>query len=270
MSLNAHSEAASLSFPPTRLSPPGPRPAWRVPVETRLRQHPMFEGVEPHFIEMALRAAQPREALPGQVIAQQGVASEGYWLLCTGAVRSFMTSTRSKEVSLRLYSAPSAWGQECLLHALPVPHSTIAVVRSELVLLPKETWLQLMSQSTRFSQNVLCDSSAQLWLDAQLQRVCATWSVLQRVAHVLLAYQRVFGLPVEGGTLIRIRLGQEQLARDLGVALKSTARAAQELHRSGLLRKRQGCYLMPDVTALAALLPTRAPGIDWVSVRTLA
>ena len=93
-------------------------------------------------------------------------------------------------------------------------------------------------------------------------------AVSARLAHLLMSYLRMFGVPVDGGCMIRISRSQADLAADLGIALKSVSRAFAQLVRDGVLEKR-GTHLVvtrPDLLESMAPLP----GIDWVSGRRFA
>ena len=69
----------------------------------------------------------------------------------------------------------------------------------------------------------------------------------------------------------QLRRGQTilDLARGLGVALKSVSRAFQDLIGNGVLEKRGARYLVKNLEALKAQAPGASHGIDWVAGRRL-
>ncbi len=84
-----------------------------------------------------------------------------------------------------------------------------------------------------------------------------------------MSYVRMYGVPVEGGQMIRIALSQADLARGLGVALKSVSRAFQDLIHDGVLEKRGTRYVVKNIGALQGVAPG-VGGIDWTAGRTIA
>jgi CRP-like cAMP-binding protein len=118
--------------------------------------------------------------------------------------------------------------------------------------------------------NVLRDASARLLLATQHGRATALLGVQERVADLILSYVRMYGVPVDGGTMIRIPLSQGDIAQGLGVALKSVSRAFHELLGAGVIEKRGARYIVKDVAALRVQTAGLSSGIDWIAGRDLA
>lgn len=232
-----------------------------------LTGHPVFFGVDPVCVDTVLEVGVLKEYAPNSYLTREGDAAQFYWLLVSGSVRVFNASPAGLEVTVQLFGAPAAWGENQLLHDLPHTENVMAVDRAKVLQIPKADFLRLIRLYPSLMMNVLRDASARLLIASQHKRAMAFLSVRERIAHLLLSYERMYGVPVEGGTMIRIRLSQADLARGLGVALKSVSRAFHDFIAEGVLHKRGGNYVVTNIEALRALAPKTVPGIDWVAGR---
>ena len=110
---------------------------------------------------------------------------------------------------------------------------------------------------------MLNDLSARLCIAAQNERALAFNPVETRLAQLLMTYVDMYGLPVEGGTKIRIPLTQEELANSLGVARRSVTRALKRWSEAGILRKAGRHFIVREVKSLAAFTQPKLLGISY-------
>jgi CRP/FNR family transcriptional regulator len=232
-----------------------------------LERHPVFAGVQAGCVAEVAAAGIARQFEPGEFLTRESDPAQFYWLLLKGSVRAFCTSKSGQEVTMQLFGAPATWAETQLLHEQRHGESTVAVDRALVLQVPKRDFLRIIWKYPALMMNVLRDASGRLLLASQRERSLAFGDVSQRVADLLMSYVRIYGVPVEGGCMIRIPLSQGALASDLGIALKSVSRTFKHLVRDGLLEKRGTHFVVKNVEALRAMAPQ--PGIDWVSGRRL-
>ncbi|MBK7862514.1 MAG: Crp/Fnr family transcriptional regulator [Archangiaceae bacterium] len=259
----------SLSLTPPlfipRATPGAGRQAHAQETRALLQRHPLLEGVPLPAFDALLRAALRRNYDPGEVIAHQAEPAENYALLLAGSARAFVNTADGSEVTLQLLGAPCAWGEGQLWFESRQPMSLIAVDRSVVLWLPRRDFSELLARHPELQLNVLRDTAERLAFARERERALVLSGVTERLADLLMSYQRLYGIPVNGGTLIRIVVSQADLARDLGVALKSVSRAFQHLLRDGVVEKFGSRLLVRKVDVLSAMSPWF--GIDWVSGR---
>ena len=76
--------------------------------------------------------------------------------------------------------------------------------------------------------------------------------IYNRLMDYILGEARESGVPVEGGTLVRIDLTIEQLSQLMGATRQTVSTLLNDMERAGLMEKRaRGEYLIPDLEALA-------------------
>jgi CRP-like cAMP-binding protein len=237
------------------------------PPEPLVARHPVFAGVPYACVDRLLLAGVMTTYEPGEHIAREGDVADQYCLLAKGSVRAYFTSRDGLEMTSRLYGAPAAWGEIELLHDQRCMESCVAVDRARVFKVPKGEFLELIHAYPALMMNVLRDASARLLLSTQHERATALLSVRERVMDLMLSYVRLYGVPTEGGTMIRIPLSQGDIAQGLGIALKSVSRVFGELSAAGVLERKGARYIVRNVAALQA--PGQSHGVDWIAGRSL-
>lgn len=237
----------------------------RLEIEQVLRAHPLLAGVGEEALRFTSEHGQSAVYAPGQVMLREGDDAEFYWLLCRGSAKIFYVSPDGLEVLVKLFRAPASWGEIELLTRHVHVENCVAVDRAIVFKLPQAAFQELMTLSPRFMRNVLEDTCARFLIAAQNERALAFLSVQERLAHLLLAYVRLYGVPVEEGVAIRIKLSQNDLATGLGAARRSVVRALTAWQREGIIAKRGNSYVIRDVERLASHTAHGLVGIDWIA-----
>jgi hypothetical protein len=97
--------------------------------------------------------------------------------------------------------------------------------------------------------------------------VVAQQPAAQRLANLLLAHIRMYGVPVEDGVGFRHRLNQSELAQSLGVARRSVTRIITEWREEGIVDQRGHALVVLDLAKLTALSSPDVVGLDWSANR---
>jgi CRP-like cAMP-binding protein len=244
--------------------------ATRESIQEDLRRHPLLTGVAEETLRHVVDASALQVYAPGEILNREGDPSEHYWLLCRGSAKVFYTSPEGFEVVVKIFHAPAAWAEMEILTGQPHIEDCVAVDRATVLKLPRASFEELLLESPRFMKNVLVDTCARFLIAAQNERALAFLSVPERLAHLLLAYVRLYGVPVEGGVAIRIKLSQNDLANGLGAARRSVVRALTDMQRDGVIAKRGTSYVVRDVEKLAALTAHGLIGVDWIAGTSVA
>jgi CRP/FNR family transcriptional regulator, cyclic AMP receptor protein len=231
-----------------------------------LLTHPLLAGCDGSVVDDVLAHGVVESFAPGAMLSREGDAAD-YWLLCSGSVRVFYRSPTGAEVTVKLFQAPAAWAEMEVLTGQPHMEDCVAVDRVTAVRVRAARFKALLDAVPRFTRNVLEDTAARFYIAAQSEKKLAFAPVEERIAHLLLAYLRVYGVPVEGGTGIRVKLSQGDIAAGVGASEKSVMRALQAWQKAGLVSKRSTSYVVHDPHKLEELLLHPAPGIDFVAGR---
>ncbi len=238
-------------------------------VREALAGHPLLAGVPPSFIERVVREGRVQVFAPGEMLSRVGEPAD-YWFLTHGSTRVYYASPSGFQVTVKIFRAPAAWAEMEVLTDHPHIEDCVAVDRATVVRLPRPLFERLLLDCPRFMYNVLYDTCARFLISAQHERALAFMKVPERLAYLLLAYVRIYGVPVEGGIAIRVPLSQTGLARGLGVTTRSVERALAELKEAEIVRKSGGRYIVCDVERLAKLTGEDVVGVDWIAGRKVS
>jgi CRP/FNR family transcriptional regulator, cyclic AMP receptor protein len=229
-----------------------------------LTQHPLLDGCDARMVDDLLAHGALETFAPGAMLSREGDPAD-YWLLLIGSVRVFYRSPTGAEVTVKLFSAPAAWAEMEVLTRKPHMEDCVAVDRVVAVRVRAARFIELLDAVPRFTRNVLEDTAARFYIAAQSEKKLAFAPVEERIAHLLLSYLRMFGVPMAGGLGIRVKLAHSDIASGIGASEKSVMRALSAWQRQGILSKRSKSYVIHDVAKLEEMLQHPVPGIDFVA-----
>lgn len=215
-------------------------------------RHPVLRGVEPAHVRSLVDAGETCVYATGELLLREGEEELFCFFLIAGSVKVFYTSPDGFEVVVKVFGAPSVFGEMECLTGIPYLESVVAVEKAKALRVPAAALSRALEESHPLSANLLRDLAARLCIAAQNENALAFLPVSSRLANLLLTYVRLYGVPVDGGTMIRVKLSQDELANGLGVAKKSVSRTFREWQAEGLVTKQNGCFVVRDVTELAA------------------
>jgi CRP-like cAMP-binding protein len=224
--------------------------------------HPLLVGTTAEARSTIAARGRLQTFEPGEFLSREGDPAEDYWLLLLGSVRVFYTSPDGFEVTVKVFRAPAAWAEIEVLTGFHHIEDCVAVDRATALRLARAEFEALLDAHPRFMRNVLYDTCARFLIAAQNERALAFLPVAQRLAHLLLAYLRIYGVPVPGGIGLRIKLSQADLANGLGATRKSVVRTLAQWKSMGVIATRGASLVVLDPARLQALTGLDLVGID--------
>lgn len=236
-------------------------------VVDRVAAHPLLVGIDEEGRAAVRAAGIVATYAPGEWLSREGDEAAHYWLLLGGSVKVSYTSPDGFEVIVKVFHAPAAWAEMEVLTGQPHIENCIAVDKATCLKLPRVAFERVLDEHPRFMKNVLYDTCARFFIAAQNERALAFLPVSQRLANLLLVYLRLYGVPVEGGTAIRVKLTQSDLAAGLGAAKKSVTRTLAEWKEQGIVEQRGNTLVVTDVAALEQRSASDIIGVDWIAGR---
>lgn len=187
----------------------------------------------------------PMTVPAGAVLFHPGETVKGFVIVLSGRVDVYLTGTSGRE--LLLYAVEP--GQSCVQSTLGLmggdDYSGEAVTRapSELVLVPRETFLRLMDLSDSFRHFVFAAFAQRLQSMMHLLDRVAFQRIETRLAQCLLER-------AENGTL---RATHAEIAVMIGSAREVVSRRLDALSRRGIVALERGLVRILDTETLAEL-----------------
>ena len=217
-----------------------------------LSAHPTFKQVKPETLDFIVKHSRMETYSRGHVLLSEGSDDLRFFVLAHGSVRVFYSDPTGRQVVVKLFQAPVAFGEMECIAGVPYLESVEALEKSTGLEIPRPVFLLALRPSPELTYNLVLDLAARLCIAAQNERSLAFNDVERRLATLLHAHVTLFGLPAPQGTMIRIPLSQDALAQSLGVARRSVTRALARWTSEGLIIKSEGRFVISDVQRLAS------------------
>ncbi len=188
----------------------------------------------------------------GQVLHYEGTPSVGIHCLETGRAKIIRTAPGGKMCILRLVDPGEVLGLEslfCETHA----HSTTAEMIEEglVCLFERDPLLELIRENRELSATVLEFMACQLRTSEAERVELAVGDVRERTARALILLSQKYGEPLNGGTLIGLKLSREEIAEMIGAAAETVIRQLTEFRSEGLLENFGRQLVITDSARLA-------------------
>ena len=123
---------------------------------------PLFEGVSVEDRAALARAATLRTYRRGETIVQQGQPGDAFYVLVRGRVAVAIVAPDGREVVLNTLGEGDHFGEMALLDDAPRSASVIAQERSDLAILSRAVFLDLLKSNFVLTRALLATFSARL------------------------------------------------------------------------------------------------------------
>lgn len=167
-----------------------------------------------------------------QFIYTEGDEPTRLYFLKSGRIKAMRTNTDGKEFVTGLYSAGEFFGDLALLEEKNYTDSAVTLDESELVYIPKDDFLQLLTAQPEVGQQFVKLLAGRVSEKENQLLSMAYSSLRRRVADALLRLQE----PLPTGELVPpIQLSRDDLAAVVGTATESLIRTLSEFKHDGLI-----------------------------------
>jgi CRP-like cAMP-binding protein len=214
--------------------------------ELRALPSPFFRSLADADLEQLGQAMAQRVYPAGQIVLLEGAASSVLYVVQSGRVKLFKTSTKGREQVLRLVRAGEMFNEVAVFDEGPNPATAQAIEESRLFLLRRRDLLRFMAERPGVALGVTRHFAFRLREALDLVEDLAFRDVSTRVARILL----------EGRTGESARvpwLTHELLAAMAGSRREVVGRALKTLKQDGVIRLERGRVHIQDRGALERL-----------------
>jgi CRP-like cAMP-binding protein len=197
-----------------------------------LEKCPLFRGLNIETIAQLLKEVNHRvkSYSKSQIVAQSGEECRNLYIVLRGSVKGEMVDFTGKSIKIEDIEAPRPLAIAFIFGTdNHFPVNIVANEEVELLVLPKESVLQLLQLNRLLLQNYLNVVSNRAQFLSEKLRFLSFRSLKGKIAHYL--------LQLSGGQVIEVvmPMSQEELAEMFGVARPSLGRAIREMHNDGLI-----------------------------------
>ncbi len=185
-----------------------------------------------------------------QTIFSEGDKATFLPIVLSGTVKMVKFPEPGKEVILGLFQAGQAFAVPPAMDGKRFPATAITTEESEVLFVPRDSFLELMETSAEFSAVITSRMCGILRHQVETIQILATPSAEQRIATALLrlAKERRGEFPIE------IAYRRKDIADMTGLSLETTIRAVRRLAKKDCLTIASGRIILESTTPLKKLV----------------
>ncbi|MFN2189614.1 MAG: Crp/Fnr family transcriptional regulator [Candidatus Promineifilaceae bacterium] len=214
-------------------------------VRSFLAKLPLFENLEEEVLSALVQKSRSRQIPKGSILFFQHDPADGYYILYTGSIAIYVSSSDGRELVLGEMRPGDCFGELALITGQTRSTSAIALRKSEVIILPNQHFLDLINSQPDMLRILLLTLAKRFYGATQRESALAFLDAPARLARILLQLAATSEAP--GGY---ITISQLQLARRAGLTRQTVAKILGRWRRAGWLLTGRGRVVLLDIPAL--------------------
>jgi len=176
-----------------------------------------------------------RKYKKGQRIFVEGSIPTGIYYLKSGKIKKYKADRDGKEQIIYICNSGELFGYPALLSEGSYSDSAAALEDSMVAFIPKEDFLQVLSQSPILSNKLLKNLSHEFGVLVNSVATFAHRSVRERLALSLLILKEKYRVTGNESKPVEINLSREDLSNLVGTAVETLVRLLHDFKDEGLI-----------------------------------
>ncbi len=197
---------------------------------------PVLEGLDQELNHRILKLGLKRNFGQNELIFSEGDKAEFLPIVLSGRVKMVRSPEAGKEVILGDFGPGEIFAIPPAMDGKRFPATAVATEESQLLLLPRKEFVNLMASSESFSAAIMKRMCGLLRDRTATVQILSTPSAEHRVASVIL---RLAG-EIENGSVKKITHRRQDIAEMSGLTLETTIRSIRKLADRGIVNIIQG------------------------------
>ena len=194
---------------------------------------PFFASLTPDEAETIERLVVRKHFSRGQVVLFEEDTSNFMYIIVSGKVRVVQLSSEGKERILAIHKRGDYFGELALFDGKTSPATVIAMEESEIGLLSKHDFDDLVQRNEKILFNLLtslCTSLRESWM---MLKIMSFADAEERVRAVLKNMSRLYGVKDQRGVLVSLKLTHKDIANYASVSRETVTRFMNRFSREG-------------------------------------
>lgn len=211
---------------------------------------PLLQNISAGLADLLERRGRKRVYAEDEVIFAEDDAASFLPVILSGRVKMVQFPEVGKEVILGIFETGEMFAVPPVFDGKKYPSTAVAMEPTELLVLKRERFLELIRESDEFAFAIIG------WMCAMLREKTATIQNLavaspeHRVGHVLLK----LAAREDGNGPVKIALRRQDIAKMAGLTTETTIRAVRKLADRGLIRIVHGKVMIDSTEPLSGYL----------------
>ena len=202
-----------------------------------LRNVSLFESLDQQELEALSDVTFTRTFSKDNVIILAEEEGDTLFILKNGQVKVSIVSEEGREVILSLLGPGSVFGELSLLDGKPRSANVVATEETELLMLRRADFLQLIYKTPQIATALLAELATRMRkTDRQIEGL-ALLDVTSRISDTLLQLATEQGAETTDGVTIESRPTQQELANMSGTTRETVSRVLKRLEGQGYINR---------------------------------
>ena len=211
---------------------------------------PLFESLQRAELDELLSLSVGRKFDRNQLIFNRGDPGDGLYAIIDGRVGIKTVSKTGKEIFLNILEKGEVFGEIALLDGKERTAGAVAMEPTELLYISRERFIPFLEARPKLCVRLLIILCSRLRWTSDIIEDTIFRDIRSRLAKRLLVFAKVYGIPVQNGTKINLKLSQEDLGRMLSATRESINKEFSAWQSQGVVSHDHGYITLHDTKAL--------------------
>jgi len=210
-----------------------------------LKEVPLFSGLSEEQIEKISSITIKKRFFRGEIIFNPGEKGNYFFILKSGKVKIFKT-LKGKDQIIKIFEKPTLFGEAASFTGKNFPAWAEAIEDSEVLIIPRERFLNLIKEDPEIGMNLLSVMAQRLIHLTNVIESLSLKNALSKVAsYILKKYEEAGKQEVPFSTSIA--------SMELGLTKETVSRMVGKLKEMGVIEKTRNRVVIKNVNALKEL-----------------
>ncbi len=215
-----------------------------------LRRVPLFSSLTESEMDFLVARAVPHHYGQGEMVFAEGDPCEGLYVIESGTVRIFKTSTGGREQVLAVEGAGDSIAELPVFDGGPYPASAAAITGARLLFISKKDFQGLCLQHPDVALKVLKVVSARLRGLVSIIEELSFTTVRHRLLALLVREAKQKGKQTARGIEFTFAISNQELAFQIGTVRELVSRNLSRLQAASLIKMEGKTVVIPNLAAL--------------------
>lgn len=223
----------------------------RAALTSALRSSQLFAGLRADDLDAVVNLVTVHPLAKGEYLFHEGEPAAGFYLVQKGAINVHRVNAAGKEQVIHVFRAGETFAEAALATARGYPADARAVEASQVLLIQKNGFVDLLKRQPEIALRLLASMSAHLRVVVGQLEDLTLKDVETRLANWLIKR-----CPAEmvGPVTIELRGTKRTLAAELGTVSETLSRTLAKLRDQQLLEVKGNTFVVPSRERLTGLL----------------
>ena len=215
-------------------------------VDAVLRITPVFRKLAPHDRLTVASVAAIRHYEKGDVIFEQGGASDVFYTIASGRVKIFKRFATGKELILEVFGPGDPLGAIATYDGRPFPASAAALEETSCVVIPSGDFFALLERHPSLVRGLLLGMTVRLVELTNRIGELSGGRIEPRFARLFLKLGSQMGREERGGIFIPLALSRQELADMTGTTIETAIRIMSRWGKQDVVRSEKDGFIVLD------------------------